>query len=202
MIRMPSQKKESYIVGLGNTGEEYAHTRHNMGRDVVMLFAKQQGFEDFEFDKYTNALVTRGKIGSQKVVLVLPETYVNNSGDALKKLKLAKKDIETSLLVVQDDLDLPVGTMKIVYNRGSGGHKGVESIMHAAKTEKFARIRIGIAKPTHIKKSQNKKEVTKIVIGKFTPTEQPLIKKIIKKAAQAIEAFASNGIERAMNEFN
>jgi len=197
-----NSKKELYIMGLGNPGREYEHTRHNTGRDAVMLSARTNKFPPFEFDKYLNALTSKANIGHKSVLLLLPETFVNNSGETLKKLKLIKKDIENNFLLVQDDLDLPVGAIKIVYNRGSGGHKGVESIIRAARTENFARLRLGIAKPAHLKKSQHKKEVVKIVIGKFTPLEMRTAKAAQKKAALAIETFARDGIAKTMNKFN
>ena len=136
------------IVGLGNPGKEYEKTRHNAGRMAVELLAKQESFDDFVFNKKANALVSEGKIGKEKVTLVLPETFVNLSGKAgsafVKSVKAAK-----DLLVLQDELDLPLGTLKMVYGRGSGGHKGVESIMRALKTEEFTRIRIGISAASH-----------------------------------------------------
>lgn len=194
--------KQYIILGLGNPGKEYEHTRHNTGRDTVTTFAKKQGFNDFKFNTYTNALTSEGRLGSRHVKLVLPETFVNKSSEVIRKLKLTKKDIEQNLLVIQDDLDLLLGSIKIVKNRGSGGHKGIESIMRASKTENFARIRIGIARKAQVRKSQSKQEVVKIVIGKFTPQEQLVIKKTIKKAADAIAAFVEEGAERAMNKFN
>jgi PTH1 family peptidyl-tRNA hydrolase len=199
---MATKKYDTVIVGIGNTGEEYEHTRHNAGRDIVELAAKTYDFPAFTFDKYMNALIAEGKIAKQRVLLVRPETYVNKSGDIFKALKLTKKDVAQNLLIIHDDLDLPVGTMKIVQNRGSGGHKGVESVMRALKTQEFARIRIGIAKPAHVKKSQNKSKVIKIVTSTFSPAEKLLFKKIAKKSVSAIETFVSEGAQRAMNEFN
>src|SRR6478735_2920533 len=115
------------IVGLGNSGTEYEKTRHNAGRLAVQALAKQEDFGEFTFNKKANALVSEGKIGKDKVTLVLPETMMNLSGKAVmqfvKSVKAAK-----DLLVIQDELDLPLGVMKMVFDRGSGGHKGIESI--------------------------------------------------------------------------
>src|SRR3990167_6957456 len=124
------------IVGLGNPGKEYEKTRHNAGRMAVQLLAKQEGPGEFVFNKKANASVAEGKIGKTKTTLVLPETYVNLSGKAVahfvKSIKAAKE-----LVVGRDDLDLPLGATKMTFARGSGGHKGVESIMRALKTDAF-----------------------------------------------------------------
>lgn len=187
------------IVGLGNSGKEYEKTRHNAGRDAVTLVAKSQGLDDFVFNKTVNALVTKGSVGDTNATLVLPETMMNLSGKAVAafvKTPKAAKD----LLVIHDDLDLPLGTIKMVFARGSGGHKGVESIMRALKTEAFARIRIGISaagKKNQAKKVSGEEKVIKMVIGKWKPAEEAVIKKTLKKAAEAVRLFASEGIEAA-----
>lgn len=187
------------IMGLGNPGTEYEKTRHNAGRMAVELLAKQEEFDDFVFNKKANALIAEGKIGKEKVTLVLPETMMNNSGKSaaalVKSIKAAK-----DLLVIQDDLDLPLGTIKMVFARGSGGHKGIESIMRAIKTDAFARIRIGISgegKRNQAKKVQGEEKVINHVIGKFKPSEESDLKKILKKAAEAGRLFATESIEAA-----
>ena len=187
------------IVGLGNPGGEYEKTRHNAGRMTVELLAKQQKFDEFVFNKKANALVSEGIIGKEKATLMLPETMMNNSGKAVmafvKSVKAAKQ-----LLVIQDDLDLPLGTIKMVFARGSGGHKGIESIMRAIKTEEFTRIRIGISgegKQHQAKKVQGEEKVLKHVIGKFKPAEEATVKKILKKAAETARLFAIEGLDNA-----
>ncbi|HEY4489501.1 MAG TPA: aminoacyl-tRNA hydrolase [Candidatus Paceibacterota bacterium] len=189
------------IMGLGNPGAEYAKTRHNAGRMAVELFAKQERFEDFVFKKAANALVAQGSIDGEKVMLVLPETYMNHSGKSapafVKSVKAAQK-----LLVVRDDLDMPLGAIKMtMYGRGSGGHKGVESIMRALRTKEFAQLKIGISGATakgKVKKPSGDEKVTKHVVGKFKPAEEALLKKTLKKASEAITVFTAEGIERAM----
>lgn len=187
------------IVGLGNPGKEYDKTRHNAGRSAVELLAKQEGFDEFVFNKKANALVSEGKIGKEKVTLVLPETFMNKSGTAVaafvKSVKAAK-----SLLVLQDELDLPLGVLKMVYGRGSGGHKGVQSVMRAIKTDQFARIRIGISgagKKNQAKKVSGEEKVLKHVIGKWKPGEEALAKKAIKKASEASKLFVMEGVQAA-----
>jgi peptidyl-tRNA hydrolase, PTH1 family len=192
------------IVGLGNPGKEYEKTRHNAGRLAVELLAKQEGFDSFIYKKTADALVSEGTIGKEKVTLVLPETFMNKSGKSVvafvKSVKGAKK-----LLVIQDELDIPLGTLKMVFGRNSGGHKGVESIMRAIKTKDFARIRIGISgegKKHQAKKPSGEEKVVKHVIGKFKPTEEALLKKTLKKTADAMRLFVTDGIEKATQEAN
>lgn len=187
------------IVGLGNPGKEYEKTRHNAGRAAVQLLAKQGDFDDFVFNKKANALVAEGKIGKAKVTLVLPETMMNNSGKAImqfvKSVKAAK-----DLLVLQDELDLPLGVLKMVYARGSGGHKGVESVMRAIKTDQFSRIRIGISgegKKNQTKKVSGGAKVIKHVIGPWKADEEAVARKAEKKAAEAAKLFATDGIAAA-----
>jgi PTH1 family peptidyl-tRNA hydrolase len=187
------------IVGLGNPGKEYEKTRHNAGRSAVELFATQEGFEDFVYNKTANALVVKGEVAGENTTLVLPETMMNLSGKAtapfVKSVKAAK-----SLLVIHDDLDLPLGTIKMVFGRGSGGHKGVESIMRAIKTNDFARIRIGISaagKKNQAKKVSGEEKVIKHVIGKFKPAEEAVLKKMLKKSAEAAQLFIEQGVEAA-----
>ena len=183
------------IVGLGNPGKEYEKTRHNAGRSAVLLVAKQGDFPEFVFNKTMNALVSKGKAAT----LLLPETMMNLSGKAVVALVKNPKAAK-NLLVVHDDLDLPLGTIKMVFGRGSGGHKGVESIMRAIKTKDFARLRIGISatgKKHQAKKISGEEKVIKHVIGKWKPGEEAALKKILKKAAEAAQRFAAEGIEEA-----
>ncbi len=193
------------IIGLGNPGPEYAKTRHNAGRMALELLAKEEGFEDFRLRKLAHASVSVGEIAGEKVTLVIPEVSMNLSGKAapafVKSVKAAK-----NLLVVRDDLDLPLGTLKMtVHGRGSGGHKGVESIMRTLKTKEFAQLKIGISGQTpkgKTKKPNGEEKVVKHVIGKFSPAEEPILKKSLKKSAQSIRTFVEGGIEKAMLETN
>lgn len=187
------------IAGLGNPGREYEKTRHNAGRNAVGLLAKQEGAGEFVFNKTANALVAKGAVASESVTLVLPETMMNLSGKAVSAFVKSPKAAK-NLLVVHDDLDLPLGTIKMVFGRGSGGHKGVESIMRAIKTQDFARLRIGISgvgKKHQAKKVSGEEKVIKHVIGTWKPVEEATVKKVMKKAAEAVRLFASEGIESA-----
>ena len=159
------------------------------------LVAKQNDFDNFVFNKKANALVARGALGT----LVLPETLMNLSGKAVAAFVKSPKAAK-NLLVIHDDLDLPLGTIKMVFARGSGGHKGVESVMRAVKTQDFARIRIGVApagKKNQAKKLKDEEKVIKLVIGKWKPAEEAVVKKVLKKAAEAVRLFATSSIESA-----
>jgi PTH1 family peptidyl-tRNA hydrolase len=187
------------IVGVGNPGKEYEHTRHNAGREAVELFAREMNAGEFVLHKIAKALVSKGAIEGEAVTLVLPETFVNLSGKAasafIKTPKAAK-----SLVVVHDDLDLPLGTIKMVVGRGSGGHKGVESIMRAVKSKDFVRIRIGISavgKKNQAKKVQGEEKVIKQVLGKWKPSEVLVIKKAMKKVVSALTLLVIDGVEAA-----
>ncbi|MEQ1499997.1 MAG: aminoacyl-tRNA hydrolase [Parcubacteria group bacterium] len=194
----------SYIfVGLGNPGAEYEGTRHNTGRILVEMFGKSLDAE-WKDDKKLNAKVSKIKVGKTPVTLVLPETFMNNSGKSVKPLITSIKGAE-KLLVIYDDLDLPFGTNKISFNKSSGGHKGLESIIKSIKTEKFARVRVGISPTTpsgKIKKPKGEEAVTKIIMGKFKEDEMKELKKLSKKVNEALETFVSEGLEKAMTGFN
>ncbi len=194
----------AYIfVGLGNPGEEYKDTRHNTGRILLELFGKSLGAE-WKEDKKLSATVSKVKVGKAAVTLVLPNTFMNNSGKSVKPLVTSVKSAE-KLLVLYDDLDLPFGKAKISFNKSSGGHRGLESIIKNIKTEKFARVRVGISPTTStgkIRKPQGEEAVTKVILGKFKAEEMSELKKLSKKVNEALETFVSDGLEKAMTNFN
>jgi PTH1 family peptidyl-tRNA hydrolase len=189
------------IVGLGNPGEEYVETRHNLGRMVLDSFVKKNEFSNWEMEKKLKALVSEGKLGKSKAVLLKPETFMNKSGDSVRPIIKTKKAAET-LVVVHDDLDLPLGKIKISFNKSSGGHKGVESIMRAIKTEAFIRLRLGISGETasgKIKKPQGEEKVIDTILGDFKESEKLELKKIIKKSVLALELIINEGRDRAVS---
>lgn len=191
------------IVGLGNPGEDYKDTRHNTGQMLLEWFGKSLDVE-WKDDKKLGAKVSKIKIGKTPVILVLPENFMNNSGKAVKPLVTSIKSAE-KMMVVYDDLDLPFGKAKISFNKSSGGHRGLESIIKSIKTEKFARIRVGISPVTptgKIKKPSGEEQVTKVILGKFKDDEIKGLKKLSKKVNEAIENFVLKGLEVAMNGFN
>ena len=166
------------IVGLGNPGKKFEKTRHNIGSRVI------------------NELQL---LDLKNVVLAKPTTFMNDSGKAVKLLTKRYKLDANKLIVVHDDLDLPLGKIRIVKNRGSAGHRGVESIIDEIGTKIFVRFRVGINPKTY---ALNPKTLNKFVLGKFTNEEEKIVKKIIKKAALAIEFCLKEGLEKAMNKYN
>lgn len=194
------------IVGLGNPGEEYKNTRHNAGRIILEWIAKKQGiaeYDEWKKDKVFQSNVAKGKMAGESVFLIAPETFMNKSGLALKLVITSEKKAE-NLVVIHDDLDLPLGRIKIVFNRGAGGHRGVESIIRNIKTEKFIRIRVGISPTTpsgKLKKPMGEK-VDDFIIGEFKKPELEEIKKVAKKVNEVVEKIIVFGYMQAMTEFN
>lgn len=194
----------NYIIfGLGNPGEEYEETRHNVGHLALGVLQKRLGGE-WSADKKTNADVLKTALGRDKVTLLQSRYFMNDSGKSLKPLALSPKAAE-KLVVIHDELDLPLGTIKISFNRGSGGNRGVESIVKALKTESFVRIRVGISKvgaKGRAKKPIGEEQVIKFILGKFSPAEMTELKKVLKRVADAVETIVEEGREKAMGEFN
>lgn len=193
-----------YITALGNPGEEYKNTRHNVGRIALEAFVKKNGFSEWISNKKLKALSSEGKIGKEKVQLIEPETFMNKSGISLQSIITSKKKAE-ELVVIHDDLDLPIGKFKISFNKSSGGHRGVESIIKAIKTEAFTRVRIGISPSTpsgKLKKPKGEKDVADFILGEFKKSEMETLKKISKKISDALEIIILEGREKAMGEFN
>ncbi len=192
------------IVGLGNPGADYTDTRHNAGRIAVEHFAKDKKLGEWKFDKKSNALVVRGAVEGTAVVCVLPETYMNKSGSAVLKFVKTIKAAE-KCIVVYDDLDLSLGSAKMSFNRGSGGHKGIESIARALKTKAFWRMRIGVSPVTpsgKLRKPSGEKEVLDFILAKFKSGDTELLKKVFKRTTAALETTVAEGAVRAMNEIN
>ena len=192
------------IVGLGNPGEEYENTRHNVGRIVVDNFAKKNDFEELVFDKKMKGLTVSGKAGKSKIILLEPETFMNKSGDSVRCIIKTKKDA-LGMILIHDDLDLPFGKFKISFNKSSGGHRGVESVIKAVKTTEFTRIRVGISKATpsgKLKKPTTEKDVIALILGKFSKSELEVMEKVAKNASEAIKMIIEEGREKAMGEFN
>lgn len=191
------------IVGLGNPGEAYSQTRHNTGRLALSAFLKEYG-DGLIANKKLKALVSEGKIGKEKFTIVLPETFMNKSGFSVAPLVKSKKAAE-QLIVVYDDLDLPTSKLKISFDRGSGGHRGLESIIKALKTTAFIRIRVGISPTTpsgKLKKPHGDKDVEKHILGKFNDKETVILKKQAKIVKEAIETIISEGRDVGMTKFN
>jgi len=199
------------IAGLGNPGEEYANTRHNTGRIILDAIRQEYSKEDFEYNKKINALVAEGKIGKEKVTLVAPETFMNNSGKAVGPLVKVKNNVKLkiktadNLVVIYDDFNLPLGRIRISYNRSSGGHNGLESIIKEVKTEAFLRIRIGVAPETakgNAKTPHGDEKIEKFILGPYKDDEMKELKKVTKKVVEAVLVLIKEGKEKAMSVYN
>ena len=197
------------IIGLGNPGEEYENTRHNIGFEIVDMIARKDDAK-FSFEKKFNAEVAKAKLNgplrqgsseaSKLVMLIKPYTFVNKSGEAVKKAKLFYKAKNEGIVVIHDDLDIEFGNFKMSFGKDSGGHRGVQSIIEYLKTNKFWRLRIGTANKqlTKIRKMRKSAPTPKgrssdrsvgvgnFVLAKFTPAEQVELKKVAKAALERL----------------
>jgi len=192
------------IVGLGNPGEEYADTRHNTGRMMLEAFRAAHKFPELVAKSKYSALVSEGEVGKESVLLIAPETFMNKSGSSLKPIAWNPKKAE-KLVVIYDDLDLPLGKVKMSFNRGSGGHKGLESVTKAVKTPAFIRIRVGISPETpsgKLKKPSGDKIVGDFIVAPFKKAEEPILKKVAKQVTEALDLIISEPREIAMGKIN
>ena len=200
------------IVGLGNPGEKYENTRHNFGFIILDHFLKdfssigKSSFEDnTKFKSFIFTLDWQPKKATaEKVILAKPKTFMNNSGMAVSLISNFYKIKPADIWVVYDELDLPLGSMKIRLGGASAGHRGVESIMSALKTDKFYRFRIGIGATKnhdHIAR-HNFRNAADFVLNKFRSNEAGTVKHLIKKGTQALTLALEKDIHTAMNRFN
>jgi PTH1 family peptidyl-tRNA hydrolase len=197
------------IVGLGNPGKKFEKTRHNLGFIVLDRFSRKNKFPKFEMKREFLAEIAEKKILKEKIILAKPQTFMNNSGLAVKRIleKLRTFNIgplTSNLWVIHDDLDIPFGKIKISFGRGSAGHKGVQSIINEIGTKNFVRFRIGI-KPNSKFKMQNAKlkfKIQNFVLEKFNKNEEKILKEVIEMVCRAIEMAIKEGVEKAMSEFN
>ena len=191
------------IVGLGNPGKEFERTRHNLGFVVIDEFAKKNRFPKFKLKKEFLAMISEKKIGKEKIVLAKPQTFMNNSGKAVKLLIENWKLKIENLTVIHDDLDIPFGKIKISFGRGSAGHKGVQSIIDEIGTKNFVRFRVGIGTGSNRTASNRAKSNRKdLVLQKFSKKEEKALKRVIDLTCKAIEISIKEGVGKAMSEFN
>ena len=183
------------IVGLGNPGLKYELTRHNIGFQVANFIAKKidEKFKRVQF----NALITKGTYKGKKIILAKPQTYMNNSGQAVGSLaRYYKVDIK-NVIVIYDDVDLPFETIRVRSEGGSGGHKGMKSIIqHFSNSQDFPRIRFGVGRPP------GRMDTADYVLQRFSKEEEKILDLYIQKAADAIFDIVENDIVHAMNHFN
>lgn len=180
------------IAGLGNPGRDFENTRHNAGFDVVDYLGEKHGIKINKI-KF-KGLCGEGIIGTEKVLLIKPQTYMNLSGESiLDAVQFYKLDIN-NLIVIFDDVSIPLGRMRIRPSGSDGGHNGMKSIIYLLGENSFPRIRVGIGAPQY--------DMVDYVIGKFNPEDRKIIDEVIKVSAEAAETIVERGIQDAMNQYN
>lgn len=183
------------IIGIGNVGEKYHQTRHNIGFIVLDEYANRYNIE-FKLDNKLEAFIAEKRVGSEKVIFAKPTTYVNLSGNAVSKIMNYYKIEIDDILVVYDDIDLEVGFLRIREQNGHGGHNGIKDIINHLNTKNFKRIRIGIGK-------NESTDLTNHVLGKFSKKEQELLKPAIDTSINVINEFIDNVyFKDIMTKFN
>lgn len=182
------------VVGLGNPGKKYEGTRHNVGFDVLNELA--QRFSAVSWNSNFEAITTEIMIGSEKVLLVAPQTFMNLSGRSVRAVVNFFKLPLTDLLLVYDDINLPTGKLRLRSSGSAGGQKGLKNTIDQLGTEEFARLRVGIDRPS------GNTQVVDHVLQKFTKAERNVIDDSVYQAASAVECWSQDGIDAAMNRFN
>jgi peptidyl-tRNA hydrolase, PTH1 family len=184
------------VIGLGNPGDRYAATRHNVGWRVLDELARR--WRAVEVASVAGVYeARRGRVGDGAVALLRPQTYMNLSGEALERwIREAAEQPPEDLLVVSDDVYLPLGTLRLRARGSSGGHRGLESIEAALGHRDFARLRVGVGAGV------DAEGMREHVLEAFGPDEEPQVDEAVKRAADAVECWAIDGIDRAMNRFN
>lgn len=181
------------IVGLGNIGSEYAHTRHNIGFDIVDELAKDMGL-NFEVKRYGS--IARGRVKSAELFLLKPSTYMNLSGEAVRYWMGTESIPIERVLVLVDDLALPFGTLRLKPKGSDAGHNGLKNIALLLKSEQYARLRFGLGN------NYAQGRQVDFVLGQFTEQEQEQLPELLQKSCEIVKSFALAGLQRTMNQFN
>jgi len=191
-----------FVVGLGNPGEKYLLSRHNAGRIVLVDALANYDFPIAELQNGRLGKVVTGRVGENPVSVLFPETFMNDSGRSV--MKFVRSDNLNKLIVVYDDVDLPLGEFKVSFNRGAGGHNGVSSIISHLHSPEFIRIRVGVAKKNLFGKTirPDKAKLADFVINNFSTKELAKLNEVSKSVGECLEVIISDGVERAMNKFN
>lgn len=185
------------IVGLGNPGKKYENTRHNFGFMLADELARAKGFD------FTSSLKFQGEFAElrdkvhDKIFFLKPTTFMNLSGEAVLPVMQFYKIAPEDVLVIHDDLDLPLGSMRLARKGSPGGHNGLKSIIQNLGTQEFCRLRLGIGRPKFVGQ-----EVVDFVLQKFSKDERPLVDEVLADSCKAITTFLEHGIQMAMNEWN
>lgn len=195
-----------YIIGLGNPGKEYNQTRHNVGRDLVVGYREAHGLGDWSPSTPAQADITSGQIQGKSVELVLPNTFMNRSGETARFLIEKQGAQPEDLVVVYDDIDLPLGQFKISKDRGHGGHNGVKSIETSIKSQAFTRVRVGIAETSfwtgRVRRPSGGDQISKYVLKPFSKKELNTLEGIQRDVFDAIDLIVNDGVAVAMNQYN
>lgn len=182
------------VVGLGNPGSQYENTRHNLGFKVIEELARRLGIASLK--SKCQSFIAEAKVSDHKVILAQPQTFMNDSGPAVRGLMEWFKIKPSALILIYDDVDLEVGQLRIREKGNAGGHHGVESVIASIGTTQFARVRIGIGRENLTD------DVTDYVLQPIPPSQQQALDEAVILAADAVEAIISNGLSAAMNRFN
>ncbi|HWS84293.1 MAG TPA: aminoacyl-tRNA hydrolase [Ktedonobacteraceae bacterium] len=182
------------VIGLGNPGAQYEHTRHNVGFRVVDMLATNYGWK---WERRRRIMLASGTLGPEKVVLVKPLTYMNNSGEVVGELAHWYKLQPEDILVIYDELDLPIGKVRLRAKGSAGGHNGLDNIIRHVHTNQFPRLRVGIGRPVN-----HRMETINYVLG-IPPTDERIVLEIAEnRAVEAVPMIIQNGLEAAMNSIN
>ena len=191
------------IIGLGNPGEKYIKTRHNIGFRVADELAEKLEIGNWKLKSKLKALISEGIFNNEKILLAKPQTFMNLSGQAVNTLSTYYKINPQNIWIIHDDIDLSLGALKISQNITSAGHKGIQSIIDSLGTKDFIRFRVGIKPDIGYQVSGIRKLNTeKFVLEKFTKEEEKRISQVIKKTTNALLVALEDGVEKAMNKYN
>lgn len=182
------------IVGLGNPGKEYENTRHNLGFKAIDELARRLGIKSLK--SKCQSFIAEAKIDDKKVIIAQPQTFMNNSGPAVRGLLEWFKINPENLILIYDDVDLEVGQLRVREKGGAGGHHGVESVMASVATTQFVRVRLGIGRESLTD------DVTDYVLQNIPPAQRESLDEAVVSAADAVESIVSQGLLKAMNKFN
>ncbi|MBV4429012.1 aminoacyl-tRNA hydrolase [Clostridium tyrobutyricum] len=180
------------IVGLGNIGDKYDHTRHNVGFDALDFISKDQNIS-ISKNKFKGTY-GEGMIDSNKVMLLKPSTYMNLSGESVSELASFYKIDSKNIIVIQDDISLPIGKIRIRQKGSHGGHNGIKNIIQNLNTDQFVRIKIGVGQPNM--------NIVSYVLGKFEKDDRKHIEKVFKIVGDVVKCIIIEGVPEAMNKFN
>ena len=191
----PGYARDTYVIaGLGNPGKEYENTRHNMGYKAIDVLSSDENI-DIRRQRF-HSLIGQGRIAGKKVILVKPETYMNRSGIAVRECAMYFNVAPENLIVIYDDIDLPIGSIRIRKSGGAGTHNGMKSVVQELGTKDFIRIRIGIGA------AESGEDLVDRVIGKVPEAEKALLQKTAAEAAEAVKDIIALGVDNAMNRHN